>query len=89
LDFTNDDILEWTWNKGLQVKKFLFGSQRVIFVNLADLNYEITKIVDKEKARNVPVRLVVHAGKNKDFGRSFSTRKWHGVASTRCTTNLA
>jgi hypothetical protein len=50
----------------LQVKKFLFDTQKVIHVRFRDLNDQMVKIVDMERARNVPIRLVVHAGENED-----------------------
>jgi len=65
-EFQNDRIPGWAWGKGLQPKKFKFGSQTVTRVPLTNLNSEMMKIVDKERARNVPIRLVVHAAENEE-----------------------
>jgi hypothetical protein len=52
--------------KGLQVKKFLFDTQKVTYVRFRDFNDQMVKIMDMERARNVPIRLVVHARENED-----------------------
>jgi hypothetical protein len=64
-EFVKDRIPEWARGKGLQVKKFKFGNG-VTFVARTDLSTEISKIVENEKAHNVPIRLVVHSGKNEE-----------------------
>ena len=63
-DFLNDRVPVWARAKGLKVKNFVFG--KIAFVSFENLNDEITKIVQQEIIRNVPIRLVVHAGENEE-----------------------
>lgn len=48
-------------------QKFPIRYSKVSFASLTDLNDEMTKIVEEEKTRNPPIRLVVHSRENEVY----------------------